>query len=135
MSQATTMTVSDGSSNRTYGFAAGMPGNLVYKDRSSGVAIGFSTIKVGYREASKTSKVFRTEITMSDPVLENVVGADQNGLSPAPALAYEGKVIITFLSHERSTAAQRTALLEKAKSVLALQEVQAQIVNLDPIFV
>lgn len=98
------------------GFIA--PGVARFVDRSGGVAAGFPNLTLSVRPPNKASRVYRVTVKMALPTLETV-GNAYNGITPGPTKAYEVACIMEFLLPERSTSAERTALLSHIRSLFA----------------
>jgi len=98
------------------GFIA--PGVARWVDRSAGIAVGFPNLTLSVRPPNKASRVYRVTVKIGLPTLETV-GNAYNGITPGPTKAYEPSCIMEFLLPERSTAAERTALLSHVRSLFA----------------
>jgi len=98
------------------GFIA--PGVARWVDRSAGIAVGFPALTLSVRPPNKASRIYRVTAKVSLPTLETV-GNAYNGITPGPTLAYNCLCVMEFMLPERSTAAERTALLSHVRSLFA----------------
>lgn len=102
------------------------PGVYKWVDRSGGIPVGYPTITLSVRQPNKASRICRVHGKIVVPTLEVTSPATSTGIQPAPTKAYESVVNLEFLSHERSTEAERDKALSFALSFLA-----AKIANAD----
>jgi hypothetical protein len=98
------------------GFVA--PGVSRWVDRSAGVAVGYPWFTLSVRPPTKASRVYRVTAKLGLPTLDTV-GNAYNGITPGPSKAYEVMAVMEFLLPERSTAAERAALLSHTRSLFA----------------
>lgn len=75
----------------------------VWKDQTSGIAIGFPTVTLSVRE---TANATRVEKRISKPVLEVISGSD-GGYTPSPKVAY------TVMSKEEIVLPNRCVLQDR----------------------
>jgi len=86
-----------------------------YADVSSGVAIGFPTIKISSR---RTSENVRVKAYVALPVLE-ALGTSDSGLTPPPTIAYVARGHMEFILPLRSDLATREHVLAFTKNLSA----------------
>jgi hypothetical protein len=98
------------------GFIA--PGVARWVDRAAGIAVGYPFVSLSVRPPTKASRIYRVTAKVGLPTLETV-GNAYNGITPGPTLAYQCLGIMEFMLPERSTAAERTALLSHMRSLFA----------------
>lgn len=98
------------------GFVA--PGVARWVDRSGGISVGFPALTLSVRPPTKASRIYRVTAKLSLPTLETV-GNAYNGITPGPTKAYDVQCVMEFLLPERSTAAERAALLSHVRSLFA----------------
>lgn len=96
------------------GFIA--PSVARWVDRSGGVPVGFPHLTMSLRPPTKASRVYRATVKLGLPTLETV-GNAYNGITPGPTKAYDVQAIMEFLLPERSTLAERLALLSHLRSL------------------
>jgi hypothetical protein len=105
-----------------------IPGGGSFVDRSSGVAVSMPTLQLQSQFVPK-NRLTKVRLRMNFPVLENVTGTNQNGISPAPMKAFDNGFDGVFFLHERSTSDQRGELLHQLKSWLASVDVEKFVVD------
>lgn len=98
------------------GFMA--PGVARWVDRSGGVPVGFPALTLSVRPPTKASRIYRVTAKLGLPTLETV-GNAYNGITPGPTLAYVCQGVMEFMLPERSTQAERLALLSHMRSLFA----------------
>lgn len=95
------------------------PGVARFVDRSGGIAIGFPAFTLSVRPPTKVSRVFKVTAKLVLPTLEQTSASTATGIQPAPTKAYDCTCLMEFLLPERSTLAERTALLAHVHSLFA----------------
>jgi hypothetical protein len=95
-----------------------VPGVARWEDQSGGIAVGFPSFTMSTRPPTKGSRVYKVTAKLSLPTLEAVSGTNVSGFTPASQKAYDCQAIVDFLLPERSTSAERTALLSQLASLL-----------------
>lgn len=90
-----------------------LPGVARWVDRIGGIAVGYPSFSLSVRPPTKASRVYRVTAKMVLPTLEQV----------APSViwtkAYDLTCLLEFLLPERSTLAERNALLSRIHSLFA----------------
>jgi len=97
-----------------------------YADVSSGVAIGFPTIKISSR---RTTENVRVKANISVPVLE-ALGTADSGLTPPPTVAYVARGHMEFILPLRSDLATREHVLAFVQNLSADAVVSALVEDL-----
>jgi len=97
------------------GFSA--PGVARWVDRSGGIALGFPAFTLSIRPPTKASRVYKVTAKLSLPTLEQTSASTSTGIQPQPTKAYDCTCVMEFLLPERSTLAERNALLSHARSL------------------
>lgn len=92
------------------------PGVTRWVDRSGGIAVGYPALTLSVRKPSKSSRIYRVTAKVSRPTLDTV-GNAYNGITPGPSVAYSCGCVMEFMLPERSTAAERLALLNDVHSL------------------
>jgi hypothetical protein len=95
------------------------PGVVRYVDRSGGIAIGYPSFSMQVRPPSKASRVYKVTAKVVLPTLEQTSPSTATGIQPAPTKAYDCTGIMEFMLPERSTLAERQALLSHMASLFA----------------
>lgn len=116
------ITINDGAATpvaHTFG-----PNTLVglvasYADRSGGISVGYPTIQITSQVPVKNSRLYKTRIRVTLPVLETVNASTWNGITPAPTKAYDMTGIIEFIAPERSTLQNRKDIRAFIKNLMA----------------
>lgn len=87
------------------------PGVARYEDRSGGIQVGYPVLTMSVRRPTKASAISRVSTKLVVPTLEQ--------LSPSTVWtkAYESTMMMDFLLHQRSTLAERQAILRYAMSL------------------
>lgn len=110
-----------------------IPGGGSYVDRSSGVMVAYPTLGLQTMPAPK-SKLTKVRLRLNIPVLENVSGTNQSGISPAPMKAFDNGFDGVFFIHDRATGSHRAELLAQVKSLIARVEVEDLVVDQEAIY-
>jgi hypothetical protein len=107
-----------------------------WQDVSSGVAQGFITVTASLREPVKGSKIptYKAELNLYYPKLETYNAETYNGITPAPAKAYDCVAKLTFLLPERSSTSDRQDIRAFMANALAQSDIKAMIEDLDFVF-
>jgi hypothetical protein len=98
------------------GFIA--PGVARWVDRAGGVASLYPFLTLSVRPPTKASRIYRVTVKLGLPTGETV-GNAYNGITPPPQKAYDCLCVMEFMLPERSTLAERTALLSHVRSLFA----------------
>lgn len=117
MAELANLTLDDGQSTpvtKTFSPRQAKP-IAIWKDLSSGIAIGAPTITLSVRETASSTRV---EKRISLPVLETVSGSD-GGYTPSPKVAYTLLSKEEFVLPNRSTYGQRKDLRAFSANFLA----------------
>lgn len=96
-----------------------LPGVARWVDRSGGIAIGYPAFTLQVRPPTKGSRVYKVTAKVVLPTLEQTSASTATGIQPAPTKAYDCTCIMEFLLPERSTQAERLALLSHVHSFFA----------------
>lgn len=116
--------------NKTFS-ANGVKGDLAaWKDKSSGIAIGFPTITMSLRESAAKTEV---EKRISLPTLETISGSD-GGYTPSPKVAYVVFCKEQFVLPARCTTQNRKDILAFSKNMNSDAVMQNAVWNLEPVF-
>lgn len=94
-------------------------GVVRWVDRSGGIAIGYPVFSMSVRPPSKVSRVYKVTAKLSLPTLEQTSASTATGIQPAPTKAYDCQCVMEFMLPERSTLAERQALLAHVHSLFA----------------
>jgi len=105
-----------------------------FADRVGGVAVGYPAISVVTTPPSKNSRLFKTRIKVTLPVLENVTNSTVSGVAPAPTLSYTMTADMTFFMPERSALQNRKDIIAYAKGALANALIAAVLENNETIY-
>lgn len=101
-----------------------------WKDKSSGIAIGFPTITLGVRESSTKTDVDKRIML---PTLEVISGSD-GGYTPSPKVAYTVMTREQFVLPNRSTLQNRKDILAFSKNLNADAVMTNAVANLEPVW-
>jgi hypothetical protein len=96
-----------------------LPGVARWVDRSGGISIGYPAFTLSVRPPTKTSRIYRVTAKLSLPTLEVTSPSTATGIQPQPTLAYTCQANVEFMLPERSSLAERTALLSHLRSLFA----------------
>lgn len=94
-----------------------LPGVAKWVDRSGGIAIGFPAFTLSVRPPTKGARVYKVAAKLVLPTLEQTSASTATGIQPAPTKAYDCACFMEFLLPERSTLAERNALLSYVRSL------------------
>jgi hypothetical protein len=96
-----------------------LPGVAKWVDRSGGIQIGYPALTLSVRAPTKQSRVTRVQAKLVVPTLEVTSPSTMTGIQPAPTKAYDCTANLEIMLPERSTLAERNALLSYLVSLLA----------------
>jgi hypothetical protein len=88
-------------------------------DRSGGIAIGYPRLSMSVRPPTKASRIFKVQVKLVLPTLEQTSPSTMTGIQPAPTLAYNCLANMEFMLPERSTLAERQKLFSAVASLFA----------------
>jgi len=88
-------------------------------DRSGGIAIGYPALTMSVRPPQKASRVFKVQVKLVLPTLEQTSPSTATGIQPAPTKAYDCTAVMEFFLPERSTLAERQKLFSVVSSFFA----------------
>jgi hypothetical protein len=94
-----------------------LPGVARWCDRSGGIAIGYPRFSLSVRPPTKVARVYKVTAKLVLPTLEQTSASTSTGIQPAPTKAYDCTCLMEFLLPERSTLAERNALLSHVRSL------------------
>jgi hypothetical protein len=94
-----------------------LPGVARWVDRSGGIAIGYPQFSLSVRPPTKASRIFKVTAKLVLPTLEQTSPSTATGIQPAPTKAYDCTCVMEFMLPERSTLAERNALLSHVRSL------------------
>jgi len=97
--------------NTTWSPAGISNGIARWNDRSGGIVVGYPWFTQSIRPPTKENRVYKVSLKMGIPRLATTAPSTNTGIEPAPTKAYEPTVHVDFLLPERSTSAERNALL------------------------
>lgn len=118
MAQIANLVLADGQAtpvNKTFTAKRADALLAVWKDQTSGIAIGFPSITMSLKDANQATHV---ETRVSLPVLEVVSGSD-GGYTPSPKVAYTMLAKQQFVLPNRSTLQNRKDIRAFARNFLA----------------
>lgn len=96
-----------------------LPGVARWVDRSGGIAIGYPAFTLSVRAPTKASRIYRVTAKVILPTLEQTSPSTATGIQPQPTKAYDCTCVMEFMLPERSTLAERNALLSHVRSLFA----------------
>lgn len=96
-----------------------LPGVARWVDRSGGIAIGYPAFTLSVRPPTKASRIYKVTAKVVLPTLEQTSPSTATGIQPAPTKAYDCSCVMEFMLPERSTLAERNALLSHVHSLFA----------------
>ena len=99
------------------GFDRSQPGVAKWCDRSGGIPVGYPTFTLSVREPTKASNIYKVTAKMDLPTLEQTSPSTATGIQPAPTKAYSCQANLEFLLPNRSSLAERQALLRAVASL------------------
>jgi hypothetical protein len=89
-----------------------------WEDRAGGIPVGFPHITLQLRPPTQASRIYKTTVKLILPTLEQTSPSTSTGIQPAPTKAYDCSVVMEFMIPERSTTAERQALMSQLESLL-----------------
>lgn len=101
-----------------------LPGVARWVDRQGGILIGYPQLTLSTRLPTKASRIFKVVAKVVIPTLEVTAPSTASGIQPQPTKAYDCTCVMEWMLPERSTSAERVALLDVVRSLL-LGTVQA----------
>jgi hypothetical protein len=100
-----------------YGFVPNQPGVAKWVMKTGGIPVGYPTFTLSVREPTKASRVYKVTAKLDVPTLEQTSPSTASGIQPAPTKAYSCQCVMEWLLPERSTQAERKALLRLVGSL------------------
>lgn len=97
----------------------GPDGVALWKDRSSGISLGFPAVSLSVRAPSKASRNYKVTAKVVVPTLDVTSPSTSTGIQPAVTKAYDSIAVMTFTLSERTTELERTHLLAYVTHLLA----------------
>jgi len=88
-------------------------------DRSGGIAIGYPRLTLSVRPPTKASRIYKVQMKLVLPTLEQTSPSTATGIQPAPTKAYDCTCVMEFFLPERSTLAERQKLFSEVASLFA----------------
>lgn len=111
-----------------------------WEDRSSGLPIGYWTIRLSLVKPKKRAQVdgkpsasgnYRVRVVLERPTMEVVSNSTVSGIEPAPTVAYKTVADMTFVLPERSSALARADIAKMAANLLSHTQIANAIKDLD----
>ena len=94
-------------------------GIAAWVDRSGGIAIGYPRLTMSVRPPTKASRIYKVQVKLVLPTLEQTSPSTASGIQPAPTKAYDCTCVMEFFLPERSTLAERQKLFSEVASLFA----------------
>lgn len=88
-------------------------------DRAGGIAIGYPRLTLSLRPPTKGSRVYKAQVKLALPTLEQTSPSTATGIQPAPVKAYDCTCVMEFFLPERSTLLERQTLFSRVASLFA----------------
>jgi hypothetical protein len=101
-----------------------------WKDKSAGIAIGFPSITIGFRESAAKTEIEK-RITL--PTLEVISGSDA-GYTPSPKVAYNVFTKEQFVLPARCTVQNRKDILAFSKNLNGHATMQSYVHDLERVW-
>jgi hypothetical protein len=121
MAQQLAITLTDGATtpvNRVFN-PAKQDGDVYRWDyRGGGIVAGYGQLTISTRLPSKNAKTTKVQVKLVNPILEVTSPSTSTGIQPAPTVAYNNTLDLTFTLHERSALQERKDLLTMARDLL-----------------
>jgi hypothetical protein len=89
------------------------PGVARYVDRAGGIQVGYPALTLSIRRPNQGSRMNKVTMKLVRPTLETISNSTVSGILPAPQRAYDCSIVLEAMLPERSTLAERTALLKQ----------------------
>lgn len=131
MAAAATIVLADATpTNHNFEVADVGSGRATFEDRSGGVYNGYPRVTIALRRPKPSrpgqpaSRMVRALVKVDVPVMETL-GTGDNGLTPAPTVAFTTIASLEFVFPERGTLTSRKDTLAYMKNLLAKSEVTA----------
>jgi hypothetical protein len=116
--KTTSATVANDGTFEPRGFLRDQPGVAKWVYQPAGIPLaGAHVITLSVREPTKSSRMFKVTVKLDLKTLETISNSTVSGILPAPTPAYSCQAILEFLIPERSSAAERVALLNRVASL------------------
>lgn len=111
-------------------------GVATWKDRSSGIPLGYNTLTASLRQPSQNggSKNYKVQLKLALPVMEVTSPSTSSGIQPAPTKAYESMAVVEFVLPERTSLQNRIDLLTMLKTALATSMVTSVVQDLENVY-
>jgi hypothetical protein len=138
MAEVTQFVLADGQAtpvNHTFKPDGEKNGVLFFADRSTGVPVGFSKLSISQKETSGGSGKTVTTLKVVVPTLEQTSASTATGIQPAPTLAYNTAVTVTFETAARSTTQNRADILAFVKNLLADSNIGSAVTDYEKVYI
>lgn len=86
-------------------------------DRAGGIAIGYPALTMSVRPPTKASRIYKVQVKLVLPTLEQTSPSTATGIQPAPTKAYDCTCVMEFMLPERSTLLERQTLFSRAAAL------------------
>lgn len=122
--------------NRTFApLMVNKDGVAFHENRVSGIQIGYDTLTIGLRRATKVAPTNKLSVKLELPTLEVTSPSTSSGIQPAPTRAYTCTAFVEFLLPDRSTAQNREDLIVLLRNALtAGGQVATCVENLEAVY-
>jgi hypothetical protein len=136
MGQQTTITLTDAAGTpvaRAFNPAQkdGPSGSYRWDYRGTGVVVGYDQLTITTRLPSKQNKNTKVQMRLVCPTLEQTSPSTATGIQPAPTVAYNTVVDLTFVLPERSVLQDRKNALAMARDLIDEALTTAAVENYD----
>jgi hypothetical protein len=136
MAQQTAITLTDAAGtpvNRVFNPAKKdeSPGSYRWDYRGSGIVVGYDQLTIVTRLPSKQNKNTKVSMRLVCPTLEQTSPSTATGIQPAPTVAYNTVVDLTFILPERSVLQDRKNALAMARDLIDEALTTAVVENYD----
>lgn len=78
-----------------------------YADRSTGIPVGYNTLWMDVRPLKGQNGIWKLDVTLIAPVLEQTSPSTATGIQPAPTVAYYSTFKGSYMYHSRSALQNR----------------------------
>lgn len=117
---------------------AGIKGDIaMWENRESGILAAYPKLTASVIGPVGKSKLVKVRFKLTVPTMETLSNDTSSGIAPAPTKAFDSSVDLIFTFHERSSAAQRTAVhsyLNDITGALAATFSSKLITDLEPVY-
>lgn len=131
--QMENVTIAGTSTSKIYNPTNSDSNIAVWKDRTSGIPVGFPVLTASLREPGNAGGNYKAAFRLKIPTLE-IASGPVNGFVPAATKAYDVQAVVEVIIPDRCTLTERSELAAQLRSFLSSAVFTAMAVNLEQVY-